>query len=214
MVKIKALLVFCIISCTALHVVSSQSVTFENLALLFPSNTFLVAGDNAYCTDVLGSAKVSYGLADGGVVNNPEGRTDIILTTTEHDTGNLIPVGGPGINPIADEFDGYFGITWNYLPAATPPVFEIIADGYTITLNLNDYPGEDVCIVYLAEHNSRNVMLVWGYGWRGTYAGSVYIGDPSKWALHSGLHMLMLRWTDGNGDGLVQMSEIVVEYSN
>ena len=188
--------------------------TFDNLASLFAANTFLVAGDNAYCTDVLGSAKISFGLADGGATNNPEGRTDVILTAAEHDTGNLIPVGGPGINLIADEFDGYFDITWNYFPAADPPVFQILADGYMIELNLNNYPVEDICIVYLAEHNSKNVMLVWGYGWRGTYAGSVYIGDPDKWTLHSGLHMLMLRWTDGNGDGLVQMTEIAVEHSN
>ncbi|KYK35138.1 MAG: VCBS repeat-containing protein [Theionarchaea archaeon] len=195
------------------YVYLNMETTINNIATLFDTYTFFVAGDNAYCTDVLGSAKIAFGLARGGTSGNPEGRTDLILTTTEHDTGNLIPVGGPGINPIADEFDGYFGITWNYDPGAIPPVFQIFAEGYTLTLNLNDYPGEDICIVYIAEHNNRNVMLVWGYGWRGTYAGSAYIGDPSKWALHTGAHMLMIRWIDGNGDGLVQMGEIAVEQS-
>ncbi len=214
MVRKRALLVFCIIVLTSLGVVSSQAPTFENLATYFATFTFLVAGDQAYCTDVLGSAKVSYGLADGGVTENPEGRTDLILTTTEHDTGHLIPVGGPAINLVADEFDGYFGITYNYDPGGAPPVFEISADGSTITLNLNDYPDQDICIVYLAEHNGRNVMLVWGYGWYGTYAGSMYIGDPANWTTWSGYHMLMLRWTDSNADGLVQMGEIAVEYSN
>ena len=214
MVKTRALLVFCIIFCSVFYVVNSQAPTFENLATYFATNTFMVAGDNAYCTDVLGSAKVCYGLADGGVTENPEGRTDIILTTTEHDTGNLIPVGGPAINPIATEFDGYFGITYNYDPVGPPPVFEILADGFTITLNLTDYPNEDICIVYLAEHNGRNVMLVWGYGWYGTYAGSAYIGDPANWAVHTGAHMLMIRWTDSNADGLVQTGEITVEQSN
>ncbi len=214
MVKTRALLVFCIIFCSAFYVVNSQAPTFENLATYFATNTFMVAGDNAYCTDVLGSAKVSYGLADGGVTENPEGRTDVILTTTEHDTGNLIPVGGPAINPIAVEFDGYFSITYNYDPVGPPPVFEISADGFTITLNLTNYPSEDICIVYLAEHNGRNVMLVWGYGWYGTYAGSVYIGDPANWAVHTGAHMLMIRWTDSNADGLVQTGEIAVEQSN
>ncbi len=195
------------------YVYLNMETTINNIATLFDTYTFFVAGDSAYCTDVLGSAKIAFGLAQGGTSENPEGRTDLILTTTEHDTGNLIPVGGPGINPIADEFDGYFGITWNYDPGAIPPVFQIFAEGYTLTLNLNDYPGQDICIVYIAEHNNRNVMLVWGYGWRGTYAGSAYIGDPSKWALHTGAHMLMIRWTDGNGDGLVQMGEIAVEQS-
>ena len=181
------------------------------LSLLFNTNSYLVVGDDAYCTDVLGSAKISYGLALGGASENPEGRTHTLLTTTEHNTGNLIPVGGPAINPVADEFDGYFGITYNYDPNGSPPVFEISADGYTITLNLNNYPNEDICIVYLAEHNGRNVMLVWGYGWRGTYAGSTFMGDPANWQAYEGAHMLMLRWTDSNADGLVQMSEITVE---
>ena len=181
------------------------------LSLLFDTNSYLVVGDDAYCTDVLGTAKISYGLALGGSSQNPEGRTHTILTTTEHDTGNLITVGGPAINPVADEFDGYFGITYNYEPGGTPPVFEISAEGHTITLDLNDYPNQDICIVYLAEHNGRNVLLVWGYGWQGTYAGSAFMGDPENWQAYEGAHLLLLRWTDSNADGLVQMSEIAVE---
>jgi hypothetical protein len=187
-------------------------VHFNNLGTLFDTYTFFVAGDNAYCTDVLGSAKISFGLARGGTSENPEGRTDIILTQTEHDTGNLIPVGGPAINPVADEFDTYFGITYNYDAGSIPPVFEISADGYTLILNLNDYPSEDICIVYVGDHNGRNVMLVWGYGWRGTYAGSAFISEITNWAAYPGAHMLMIRWTDSNADGLVQMGEITVEH--
>jgi hypothetical protein len=183
-------------------------MAIDNLATLFNSNTFFVAGDNAYCTDVLGSAKIAFGLGEAGTAENPEGRTDLILTTSEHDTGNLIPVGGPAINPIADEFDGYFGISYVYVEGVS---FTILADGYSIFLDLLNYPQEDICIVYIAEHNNRNVMLVWGYGWRGTYAGSVYIGDPANWALHADDHMLMIRWTDANLDGLVQSGEITVE---
>ncbi len=183
----------------------------SSMAWLFSNNTFFVAGDNAYCTDVLGSAKIAFGLAKGGTSENSEGRTDKILTLTEHYTGNLIPVGGPAINPVADEFDGYFGITYNYNPGSSPPVFEISADGCTLTLNLNSYPYEDICIIYLGGHNGRNVMLIWGYGWRGTYAGSTFIGEPANWTTYSGAHMLMIRWRDYNGDGLVQMAEITVE---
>jgi hypothetical protein len=71
----------------------------------------MVVSDSAYCTDVLGTAKISYGLALGGASQNPEERTDFILTSTEHDTGNLISVGGSAVNPVADEFDNHFGIT-------------------------------------------------------------------------------------------------------
>jgi len=190
------------------YIFENGEMTFGMMDSLFVENTFFVAGDNAYCTDVLGSAKIAFGLASGGVPENPEGRTDAILADTEHDTGNLIPVGGPGINPVADEFDGYFGITYTYDPGATPPVFEISAEGYFISLNLDNYPSEDICIVYLRQHGLRAILLVWGYGWCGTYAGSLYVGDPANWV---GNHLVMLRWTDSNSDSLVQEEEITVE---
>ncbi|MBU7025479.1 MAG: CehA/McbA family metallohydrolase [Theionarchaea archaeon] len=188
----------------------NMNPTFGNLAALFATNSFFTAGDQAYCTDVLGSAKIAYGLGDGGVFVNPEGRTDLILTSWEHSNGNLIPVGGPAINPVADEFDAYFGITY----VNNPATFEIWADGYSISLSKANYPREDICIVYLAQHNGRNILLVWGYGWYGTYAGSLFMGDPSNWHKYFNYHMLMLRWIDINNDGLVQSNEICVEHSN
>ncbi|MGC1120471.1 MAG: clostripain-related cysteine peptidase [Candidatus Methanofastidiosia archaeon] len=183
--------------------------TLAYLQDLFDTNSFFVAGDKAYCTDVLGSAKIAFVLGQTGTHENPEGRTDIILTQTEHDTGNLILIGGPAVNPLAIEFGSYFGITYNYQPGVS---FEIFADEHSTFLDLDSYPQEDVCIVYLARHNGRTVMLVWGYGWQGTYAGSVFIGNPTNWQTYSGVRMLMLRWTDQNGDGLVQTEEITVEH--
>ena len=83
---------------------------------LFDTDSYFVTGNDTYCTDVLGAAKISYGLALGGVSENPEGRTEIILTRKERDQGNLIIVGGPDINPTAIEFGGYCGITYEYKP--------------------------------------------------------------------------------------------------
>lgn len=186
------------------------SPTFGSLGDLFSTNTFFVAGDTAYCTDVLGSAKIAFGLAQAGVTENPEGRTDVILTTVEHDTGNLIPVGGPAVNPVADEFDGYFGITYIHNPGVS---FQIFADGESIYLNLTNYPQRDICIVYIGQHNGRNILLVWGYGWQGTYAGSVLVADDTTMQTYADSHMLMVRWIDSNGDGLVQIGEITVEQS-
>ena len=185
-----------------------QGTAEGSLPQLFNTNSYLVVGDDAYCTDVLGTAKISYGLALGGASQNPEGRTHTILTTTEHTTGNLAIVGGPAINPVADEFDTTFGITYTHNPGIS---FEIFYGGESIYLDLTQYPNEDICIIYLGENSSRNIMLVWGYGWRGTYAGSAFMGDPSNWQEYEGTNMLMLRWTDSNADGLVQMSEITVE---
>lgn len=193
------------------YIFLNTQTTFESLASLFDTYTFFVAGDTAYCTDVLGSSKIAFGLGKGGASENPEGRTDVILTTTEHDTGNLIIVGGPAVNPVADEFDNIFGIDYVFVPDTS---FEIQCEGYTIFLDIaNNYPQEDICIVYIGEHNGRNVMLVWGYGWYGTYAGSAYIGETDNWNTEQGYHMLMIRWTD-NGDGLVQSNEITIEHRN
>ncbi len=182
--------------------------SFGEIPQLFDTNSFFVAGNTAYCTDVLGTGKIAFGLAQGGITENPEGRTDAILTVTEHDTGNLIIVGGPGINPLAQEFDLKFAIIYTYNPGVA---FQIACETKYIYLDLTHYPNEDVCIVYLGEDSSRNVMLVWGYGWRGTYAGSVLMGDPTIWQTYQNAHMLMVRWTDSNADGLVQMGEIAVE---
>lgn len=186
---------------------AAEPDTFGGLGQLFYSNTVFVAGDTAYCTDVLGSAKIAFGLAKGGALENPEGRTDQILTALEHDTNNLIIVGGPAVNPVATEFDSYFGITYSHQPGA---YFEIFCEGKSISLNLNNYPYQDICIVYQGQHNGRNILMVWGYGWYGTYAGSVLVGDPFVWSSFSNCHLLMVRWRD-NGDNLVQFNEIVIE---
>ncbi len=178
-----------------------------SLADLFSTNTFFVAGDQAYCTDVLGSARIAFALATAGTAENPEGRTDVTLTQTEHDTGNLIPVGGPSINPVADEFDNYFNITYTLQAGVS---FEIFADSESIFLDLTLYPIQDIAIIFVGRHNYRNILLVWGYGWQGTYAASVFLGDITNWDAYAGARMIMLRWTDSNVDGLVQDTEITV----
>jgi hypothetical protein len=181
---------------------------FDDLDYLFFEDTYFVAGDSAYCTDVLGSAKTSFGLAKGGVSENPEGRTEEILTEIKKETGNLIMVGGPAISPLADEFNTYFGITYDYTPGVS---FQIYYHHKSIYLNVADYPNQDICIVFLEEDNTRSVMLIWGYGWYGTYAGSTFIGDPNNWSAYKNANMLMLRWVDYNGDGLVHRTEVYVE---
>jgi hypothetical protein len=184
-----------------------QTPILHRLSPLFSTNSYFVVGDKAYCTDVLGTAKISYGLASG-TEENPEGRTDSVLTELEHDTGNLIIVGGPAVNPIATEFGRYFRITYENHPDVS---FKINAENESIFLDLTEYPKEDICLVYLGQHKGRNVLMVWGYGWEGTYAGSVFAADPGTWELYEGAHMFMLRWNDLNRDGLVQKSEITVE---
>jgi hypothetical protein len=92
--------------------------------------------------------------------------------------------------------------------------FTIYADQSSISLDVNQYPSEDIALIYVGMHNGRFVMLVWGYGWQGTYAASMFLGDPAQWEAYKGTHLVMLRWNDTNSDGLVQESEITVEVSS
>jgi hypothetical protein len=175
---------------------------------LFDTNTYFVVGDAAYTTDVLGATKLSYALAYGGSLENPEGRTDSLLTRRERDQGNLIIVGGPAVNPTATEFGGYFGISYKHRPQES---FSITCERKNMYLDLALYPYENICIVYIGQFDTQNVMLVWGYEWQGTYAGSMFMADPGNWEQYKDAHLLLLRWKDYNRDGLVQMAEITVE---
>ena len=180
----------------------------HKLSPLFDKNAYLVVGEKAFCTDVLGAAKLSYALAFGGAAENPEGRTDALLTPTENTSGNLIIVGGPAVNPVAIQYGAYFRISYEWNPDES---YKINADCKSIYLDLRKYPQEDVCIVYLREYRGRNVLMVWGYGWQGTYAGSIFAADPDTWEMYPDVRMFLMRWKDTNNDGLVQQEEIVVE---
>ena len=185
-----------------------QQINFSKISEFFNTYTFFVVGNNAYCTDVLGTGKIAFGLAESGTTENPEGRTHTILTEIEHSAGNLLIVGGPAINPVADEFNRLCGITYTHDPGVS---FEIFCEGESLYLDLTQYPNEDICIIYVGMENLRNIMLVWGYGWRGSYAGSVLMGDTTTWQTYQEYHLLLLRWIDSNADGLVQITEITVE---
>ena len=81
-------------------------------------------------------------------MERPEGRTHTLLSSTEHQTGNLIITGGPAVNPAAQEFDNYFDISYVYCPGS---FFQITTDTYTLTLNLSDYPHKDIFIIHLGK---------------------------------------------------------------
>jgi hypothetical protein len=178
------------------------------LSPLFNTNTYFVVGEKAFCTDVLGAGKISYALAFGGAAENPEGRTDALLTPTENKSGNLIIVGGPAVNPVAIQYGAYFRISYEWNPDES---YKINAECKSIYLDLRKYPQEDVCLVYVREYRGRNILMVWGYGWQGTYAGSIFAADPDTWETYPDVRMFLLRWKDTNSDGLVQREEITVE---
>lgn len=59
-------------------------ITFGDIPSLFTSYNFHVVGDTAYCTDVLGTANVSWIFESNGL-ERPEGRADIL---TQYRTSN------------------------------------------------------------------------------------------------------------------------------
>jgi hypothetical protein len=165
-------------------------------------------GDIAKSTDVLGSAILAYALAAQGTIEKPEGRTEVILTEEEHDSGNLIIVGGPAVNPVATEFGKLFRISYEHNINES---FKINAEAKSIYLDLRDYPKEDICLIYVREYRGQNILMVWGYGWQGTYAGSLFAADPDTWKVYNGARMIMIRWIDENENGLIEKAEIQVE---
>ena len=188
-----------------------DSPVFRNVPWLFGSNSYHVVGDTAYCTDVLGTANVSWLFGSNyplDYMQRPEGRTDAILPYTEHYTGNLLITGGPAVNPWAVEFGqlNYFNISYEFQQG---DYFEISSDGCRLRLELEQYPQKDICIIHLGRQNNRNILLIWGYGWQGTYAGTLVMA--TYWNIYPEYHMLLIEWTDANFDGLVQLSEIAVK---
>jgi hypothetical protein len=195
---------------------SLDTPVFRYMAWLFGGNSFHVVGDPAYCTDVLGTANISWFFGSNYLnyplhyMQRPEGRTDVILPSNEHQTGNLIITGGPAVNLVATEFGQYFDISYVYQPGSH---FQIFSDGYTLQLPLSEYPHKDICIIHLGQQNNRNVLIIWGYGWQGTYAGTLIMATSSSWNTYLDYHMLLLEWTDENWDGLVQLHEITKKYA-
>ncbi|MBU6999100.1 MAG: hypothetical protein HXS42_15750, partial [Theionarchaea archaeon] len=116
---------------------NSLRETFHTLASLFRKNSYLIVGEKAETPDVLGAANLSYALAWGGCQENPESRTDMLLTNEEHDTGNLIVVGGPAVNEIAVELGRLLRITYEYNINES---FKINAESQSIYLDLEKYP--------------------------------------------------------------------------
>lgn len=188
---------------------SSTGPTFENLDELFLTDTYLITGEQAHFIDILGCTEIGYAITRAGAGKNSE-QIHMLSGNLEQKAGNIISLGGPAINPVTEEYNRKFGITYNESDSR----FVINSEGFSISLDRNECLHEGVCIIYLGRDGNKNVMLVWGYGWRCTYAGARFLAETKNWQIHAGEHMLLLRWRDSNMDGLVQTYEIHVEDSN
>jgi len=184
---------------------SSTSPTFEHLDDLFLRNTYLITGEDAHYIDILGCVEIGYAITRAGNVEE----MDMIFDTQAYETGNIISLGGPAVNPVTEHFNRVFGIEY----VESDSQFEICCEGRSLSLDRTDCQHEGICIIYLGREKNRNVMLVWGYGWRCTYAGAQFLSEIKNWQFYAGDHMVLLRWRDSNMDGLVQTHEIHVEES-
>lgn len=188
--------------CSVSYSASSSSVTFEDLKLKFATDLVLITGENAHYTDILGCTKIAYAIDEINSVNS------ITMAAEPLNSGNIICAGGPAINPYTKYYDEYFGITYEYTPGNQ---FTIKSEGHSVSLNTGTCEHEGICIVYLGEHNNQYILLVWGYSWRCTYAGTLFISDAETWQKYHDAHVLLLTWRDTNRDGHVQKSEVSVK---
>jgi len=185
----------------------SKTYTFANLGYLFYSTTILVPGHDAHAREVMGTALISYALSKAGA-QIPLIKTDGLINSTEYAGNNLIITGFNNTKTTAKNTE--YGIivetdtTWFNITSTS--------EGLSLNLPKAEYPSKSIAIVYLKKDGTRAVMLVWGYGWLGTYVAELFMADPNNWSKPAiaNKHLLMLSWTDTNSDGFVQSSEITI----
>jgi hypothetical protein len=127
---------------------------------------------------------------------------DIEVKEGTGEKGNLILVGGPLANTLTEKYSSIFGIAFTEEGSSVT----ISVEGKGITHNKSNI-YEDIAIAYLGEHEGREILLLWGYGRKGTYASCLYLSKRENW---SSEHLLFMVWNDKNRDGVVTLPEIDV----
>ncbi|RLG51523.1 MAG: hypothetical protein DRN99_08460 [Thermoproteota archaeon] len=173
---------------------------------IFQDSTVLVCGDTAMPIDVLGAALFAQGLGYAGC-DWITARTYSQLADTERSYYNLISIGGPIVNPLSLEIMLRFNITFELQDS----VMTLHVEGLNISYDITLAGREDICIIYMMYDGNRTLMLIAGYYWQGTYAGCLLASRPETWSIYPTAHLLLVRWKDSNGNGLVELTEISVE---
>lgn len=166
---------------------SQPQPSFSGIPSLF-SESHIVVGSNV--SDKMGASLLSNAFLHEGLRIEEKGE----------DKGNLIVVGGPLANPLSKKYSSIFGIKMVEDGNAST----ISAEGKSIThQKSNKY--EDIAVAHVGEIEERNILLLWGYGRKGTYAACLYLSQRENW---SGDHLFFIVWNDKNKDGVVTLSEI------
>ena len=162
----------------------------------------VVLGEKALAADVAGATLVSHELGRASQLEVAV-RLDSQLSEEELSTMSILAIGGPAVNSAASYLCQRLGVSYT-----AGDTFTIEAEGLKAELDLSRVGSEDICIVYISVEHGRIAGMIWGYSWRGTYAGCLYLSDSRNWGSS---HLVFLRWVDLNGDGLVQAGEVHVE---
>jgi hypothetical protein len=178
-----------------------KSYNFGSMTTLFYKNTYLIVGNGTTANETMSAAVLAPALTAAGMLL-PTVKTDILLTPTERTTNNLIEFGYN--NTIRATYP--FGIS----VSQDANWFNVTATAENLSVNFtkSNYPNKTIAVVYLKQEGSRAIMFIWGYGWQGTYAGALFISSQKTWQTYASKHLLFLQWTDANGNGFVDASEI------
>jgi len=162
--------------------------SFSDIPLLFSQAT-IVVGTNT--SDRMASSLVLNAFVSQGLKIEEENK----------DEGNLLLIGGPRANELSEKYSRIFGIKI----LEEKDTVTITAEGKGITHKKSEI-GEDIAIAYIREYEGRNILLLWGYGRKGTYAACLYFSKKENW---QDKHLLFILWEDKNEDGIVSLGEVL-----
>ena len=201
----------------------------ETLLLNAPANTvYFIFADPAYMT----RAEATYDVASGGIVYG-------LCTNTQHlgfDTtpGWLLPSGAINTATISDATVAMFGgpaphVAVRYYEGAgltpvkaagtaTHYMFLDQADAVVAALAITAVAGghEDMFVVEVFEDGDNTIFVVYGFDWKGTWAGGIYFKEVISKNLGSYPEACYIfHWVDGppGYDGIPQSPEIHPEAS-
>lgn len=170
----------------------------------------------------------SLGMVIGMSSNNQYVTTDTHTSVVGADGGLVVSAtysavicGGRGVSGptryyeiVAATSPAYFqlvGTTYYFYSRSTgTSVAGTAMSGSVVSTN------QDMFIIMAFKHwNGRNVIILYGYGWKGSYAAALWFKyGTGAWAFgRAGIPTrenayYIFKWTDANGDGFVDLSEI------
>ena len=196
----------------------------DTLLLNAPANTaYFIFADPAYMT----RAEATYDVASGGIVYG-------LCTNTQHlgfDTtpGWLLPSGAIDPATISDATVAMFGgpaphvavryyedagmTPVKFAASATHYMFLDQADAVVAALAITAVDGghQDMFVVEVFADGDNRILIVYGFDWRGTWAGGIYFKEVISKSLGSYPEACyVFHWVDGppGYDGIPQSPEI------